>query len=215
MLITAGPTYESIDPVRYIGNYSSGQMGFAIAEEFARRGAMVKLISGPVNLEVSNKNIQLINVTSAEEMNNACKSVFPKSQIAIMAAAVADFTPEIKKDQKIKKEKDGLLIRLKKTQDILAGLGQSKKNHQLLVGFALETDDALSNAKKKLKNKNLDLIVLNTLQDKGAGFGFKTNKVTLIDKNGQVDSCELKLKTEVAVDIAEKIKSLYFIVKSI
>jgi phosphopantothenoylcysteine decarboxylase/phosphopantothenate--cysteine ligase len=208
-LITAGPTQEFIDPVRFIGNHSSGQMGYALAEEFAKRGAEVTLISGPVNLTLNNPKIRLIKITSAEEMQRNCVKEFPNSQITIMAAAVADYIPVKKENKKIKKDEEELSINLKKSVDILDGLGKVKKKHQILVGFALETHDELSNAAKKLKNKNLDLVVLNSLQDKGAGFGFKTNKVTMLDKNGQVDSYDLKLKTLVASDIADKIKSLF------
>ncbi len=188
-------------------------MGYAIAEEFAKRGADVTLISGPVNLKLNNLKINLIRITSAEEMHQACIKEFPKAQITIMAAAVADYTAINKENQKIKKGKEELILSLKKTADILEGLGKTKKKNQLLVGFALETNDELSNATKKLKNKNLDLIVLNSLQDRGAGFGYRTNKVTMLDKNGEVKSFDLKLKTLVASDIADKIKSLFFIPK--
>ena len=209
VLITAGPTHEFIDPVRFISNYSSGLMGFALAEEFAGRGATVELISGPVNLNISNTSINLIMVKTADEMHKACLEKFPNSQITIMAAAVADYTIENKSEQKIKKGTNELVLKLKKTTDILSGLGKIKKPGQLLVGFALETNDELENAHKKLKNKNLDLVVLNSLRDIGAGFGHQTNKVTLLDNDGKTETFDLKLKTQVASDIAEKIKQLF------
>jgi phosphopantothenoylcysteine decarboxylase/phosphopantothenate--cysteine ligase len=210
ILISAGPTYESIDPVRFIGNYSSGQMGYALAEEFASRGGDVSLVSGPVYLKTKHENITVTQVVSASEMYKACFEAFPESEIIIMAAAVADYTPQKTEKQKIKKESDVLLLKLKKTKDILKELGTVKRKNQILVGFALETKDELINAQKKLKNKNLDLIVLNSLNDKGAGFGQSTNKVTMIDKKGNTDNFSLKPKSEVASEIADKIKSLYF-----
>jgi len=206
VLISAGPTYEAIDPVRFIGNNSSGYMGYALANEFANRGAKVELISGPVSIEINHININLTKVTSANEMYNACISVFPKTDIAIMAAAVADYTPVMPEKKKIKKKMSELSIKLKRTQDILAELGKQKKQGQILVGFALETDNELDNAQKKLKNKNLDIIVLNSLKDKGAGFGYTTNKVTISDKQGNINRYGLKSKPEVAKDIADKIK---------
>jgi phosphopantothenoylcysteine decarboxylase / phosphopantothenate---cysteine ligase len=214
VLITAGPTQEPIDPVRFISNYSSGQMGYAIAEEFACRGANVSLISGPVSLKELNPKIKLTKIFTAAEMHNACIKVFPASQVTIMAAAVADYAPLQKEKQKIKQKNPELTLQLQKTTDILFELGKVKRKSQLLVGFALETEDELNNARKKLKNKNLDLIVLNSLQDKGAAFGNSTNKVTMIDKKGNVDFFDLKPKTEVACDIADKIKSLYFDLKT-
>jgi phosphopantothenoylcysteine decarboxylase/phosphopantothenate--cysteine ligase len=209
-LITAGPTFESIDPVRFIGNHSSGQMGYAIAEEFAARGAAVTLVSGPVNLKLINPQIKIIPVVSASEMMKACVQMFPSSRITVMAAAVADYTPVKKEKEKIKKDAGSLSLQLKKTADILSELGKLKKKNQYLVGFALESKNELVNARKKLKNKNLDLIVLNSLRDKGAGFGYVTNKVTLIDKSGEVTPFAMKPKTVVASDIADKIKFLYF-----
>lgn len=206
VLISAGPTYEAIDPVRFIGNNSSGYMGYALANEFANRGAKVELISGPVSIEIHHSNINLTKVTSANEMYNACISVFPKTDITIMAAAVADYTPVMPEKKKIKKKMLELSVKLKPTQDILAELGKQKKQGQILVGFALETDNELDNAQKKLKNKNLDIIVLNSLKDKGAGFGYTTNKVTISDKQGNINRYELKSKPEVAKDIADKIK---------
>jgi phosphopantothenoylcysteine decarboxylase / phosphopantothenate---cysteine ligase len=214
VLVTAGPTFESIDPVRYIGNFSSGQMGYAIAEEFAEKGADVNLISGPVSQTVSNPKIKITHIRSAAEMLDACMNDFPSSQITVMAAAVADYTPIIKSAQKIKKESDKLSLQLKKTTDILLELGKTKKKNQFLVGFALETENEWVNARKKLKNKNLDLIVVNSLQDSGAGFGYSTNKVTMIDHFGNTESFGLKPKTQVAADIANKIKSLFHNPKS-
>ena len=207
VLISAGPTYEAIDPVRFIGNFSTGQMGFALAEEFANRGADVKLVSGPVNIQAFHKNIELIRVKSAQEMYDACSSTFQGSDITIMAAAVADYTPAKPEAQKIKKSSAGLIIELKKTKDILKELGVNKKQGQLLVGFALETENELDNAKMKLKNKNLDFIVLNSLKDKGAGFGHSTNKITILSKSGNIKIFELKSKSEVAKDIADMIKN--------
>jgi phosphopantothenoylcysteine decarboxylase/phosphopantothenate--cysteine ligase len=204
VLITAGPTYEAIDPVRFIGNHSSGKMGYALADRAANLGAQVVLISGPSHVKLSNTSIKKVAVTNAEEMYNACQSYFSDSNIAIFSAAVADYTPTHVVSQKIKKKDASLSIDLKPTKDILATMGGLKKD-QFLVGFALETNDGLKNAKIKLKKKNLDLIVLNTLQDKGAGFKTDTNKVTLIDKNEKITTFELKSKTEVAKDIFDEI----------
>lgn len=200
ILITAGPTYESIDPVRFIGNHSSGKMGFALAHQATSLGAQVILISGPTHLQTSHNCIQLISVTAAEEMYTACHEHFSKVDMAILSAAVADFKPKIKADQKIKKDQVALSIELEPTKDILASLGEIKTN-QLLVGFALETENEIENAKKKLIKKNLDFIVLNSLNDQGAGFGTDTNKITIINKNEQITRFELKNKTEVAKDI--------------
>lgn len=205
VLVTAGPTYENIDPVRFIGNHSSGKMGFAIADEFARNGADVTLITGPTDLVTNNKNITRIDVTSADEMYQHTLKCFTKSTIAVMSAAVADYTPEKVSISKIKKSGDELHLKLKKTKDILAELGQQKTKKQILVGFALETNNELENAKQKLVKKNLDFIVLNSLRTKGAGFGFDTNKVTIIDKLGKKTDFKLKSKTEVAHDIVQKI----------
>jgi len=204
VLITAGPTYEAIDPVRFIGNHSSGKMGYALADRAANLGAQVVLISGPSYVKLSNTSIKKVAVTNAEEMYLACQSYFSDSNIAIFSAAVADYTPTHVASQKIKKKDASLSIDLKPTKDILATMGGLKKD-QFLVGFALETNDGLKNAKIKLKKKNLDLIVLNTLQDKGAGFKTDTNKVTLIDKNEKITTFELKSKTEVAKDIFDEI----------
>lgn len=200
VMITAGPTYEKIDPVRFIGNYSSGKMGYALAECCAERGAEVALISGPVSITAKHPNIRTISVESAEEMYQAAISEFGSSDAAILCAAVADFTPETKAEQKIKREKDDLIIKLKPTQDIAAALGKLKKDNQVMVGFALETNDEVEHAKGKLERKNLDFIVLNSLNDKGAGFRHDTNKITIIDKEN-VKEFPLKNKKEVATDI--------------
>jgi len=208
VLISAGPTYESIDPVRFIGNFSSGKMGYALAEEFAQRGALVHLVSGPVNIQTNHPNIKVTNIVSADDMYTACIDAFPNSNIGIMSAAVADYTPKKTYQEKVKKHTESdWEINLTKTKDILKSLGSKKEAGQVLVGFALETENELDNALQKLRNKNLDLIVLNSLRDKGAGFGVATNKVTLIDKNEKIENFNLKSKTEVAVDIANKIKS--------
>lgn len=187
VMITAGPTYEKIDPVRFIGNYSSGKMGYALAEVCAERGAEVTLISGPVNLNVSHPNIHRIDVESAEQMYQAAKEAYAQADAGILCAAVADFTPEQTADHKIKREKDDLVLRLKPTQDIAAALGKEKKPHQLLVGFALETNDEILHAQDKLVRKNFDFIVLNSLNDKGAGFRCDTNKITIIERQGETD----------------------------
>ena len=200
VMITAGPTYEKIDPVRFIGNYSSGKMGYALAECCAERGAEVTLISGPVSITAKHPNIRTISVESAEEMYQAATSEFASSDAAILCAAVADFTPETKAEQKIKREKDDLIIKLKPTQDIATALGKLKKDNQVMVGFALETNDEVEHAKGKLERKNLDFIVLNSLNDKGAGFRHDTNKITIIDKENVIEF-PLKNKKEVATDI--------------
>ena len=203
VMITAGPTYEKIDPVRFIGNYSSGKMGFALAEECARRGAEVTLISGPVNLEARHSHIKRIDVESAREMCQAATDCFPHADAGILCAAVADYAPEVVADKKIKREQDGeLSIRLHATEDIAAKLGATKRPGQLLVGFALETNNELQNAELKLKRKNLDFIVLNSLNDKGAGFRYDTNKISIIDEAQKTDY-PLKHKSEVAVDIVD------------
>lgn len=207
ILITAGPTYEKIDPVRFIGNYSSGKMGYALAEECAARGAEVTLVSGPVNLSVNHPNINRIDVESAEQMYNACMSHYPTSDAGILCAAVADFTPECVADKKIKREKDDLTLNLKPTHDIAAALGKIKTDSQRLVGFALETNDETAHAQDKLKRKNFDFIVLNSLNDKGAGFRCDTNKITIID-SGKAEEYPLKTKKEVATDIIDKLDSI-------
>ena len=209
LLITAGPTYEAIDPVRFIGNHSSGKMGYAIAKVAANLGAQVTLISGPVSLDINNEAIRVINVVSADEMFKATHRYFKNCDIAILSAAVADFTPNEEALHKIKKKEEILTIKLNKTKDILASLGEIKSN-KYLVGFALETQNELENAKTKLKKKNLDLIVLNSLNDKGAGFKSDTNKITLISKDNKIVSFNVKLKKEVANDILQHIiKELY------
>jgi phosphopantothenoylcysteine decarboxylase/phosphopantothenate--cysteine ligase len=208
VLVSAGPTYEPIDPVRFIGNHSSGKMGFALAEELANRGAKVTLVAGPVSLNVQHPDIQRINVQSAAEMYEACIRAFEQSDIGIMAAAIADFTPAKVADKKIKKGDQVPEIELKPTRDVLRAMGKRKKNGQFLVGFALETDNEIENAKKKLHTKNLDLIVLNSLQDKGAGFAHPTNRVTLIDSRGGERAYDLKDKREVAADIVNRIEEM-------
>ena len=204
IIITAGPTYEAIDPVRFIGNHSSGKMGYALAEAAANLGAEVILVSGPSNLKLDNDFINLILVTSAKEMYEAVHQEYGSSDIVILSAAVADYRPAEVASQKIKKKEGTLTLHLEKTQDILASLGE-KKDKQYLVGFALETQNELENAKTKLKKKNLDLIVLNSLNDKGAGFKSDTNKVTLISKDNKVIPFTVKSKKEVAIDILQHI----------
>jgi phosphopantothenoylcysteine decarboxylase / phosphopantothenate---cysteine ligase len=208
VLITAGPTYESIDPVRFIGNHSTGKMGFAIAEEFANQGAEVTLVCGPNSLKTIHKNIQRIDITSAEELYNASLKAFKTADIAVLSAAVADFKPATLATQKIKKSSGTKTIELVPTKDTLAELGKLKKVKQLLVGFALETENEIANAKIKIKKKNLDLIVLNSLNDKGAGFKTDTNKIAIIDKYNKITKFELKSKTEVAQDIIKSIAKL-------
>ena len=209
ILITACPTYEKSDPVRFIGNYSSGKMGFALAEVCAERGADVTLIAGPVSLQALHPNIKRIDVESAEEMYNVVVDKFPNMSAAIMCAAVADYAPEIRNEAKIKRTGDDLLLRLKPNKDIAAALGRMKKTGQVLVGFALETNDEEENAWIKLNRKNLDFIVLNSLQDKGAGFKCDTNKITIIEKSGNKLVFETKAKKEVAADIVD-VLNMYF-----
>ena len=208
VLVTAGPTYEPIDSVRYIGNYSSGKMGYFIAESFEKLGAQVTLVSGPSSLKLNSSKINLIKIQTAQEMFERCKKLFSKSDITVMAAAVADFTPKLPKTSKIKKQEkinpDIIGIELKKTTDILNELGKLKKENQILSGFALETDNEIENAKSKLHNKNLNFIVLNSPNDKGSGFNTDTNKITIIDKENTYPF-ELKHKKEVADDIVEYI----------
>ena len=204
VLITAGPTYESIDPVRFIGNHSSGKMGFEIAKAAANLGAKVFLVTGPSNEEVIQTSIQRIDVVSAEEMYTACHHYFPDVTLAILSAAVADYRPKKAATEKIKKKESSLAIVLEPTKDILASLGVIKKE-QFLVGFALETNNELVNATTKLKQKNLDAIVLNSLNDKGAGFSLNTNKVTFIDKEERTIPFEMKSKSDVAIDIMNEI----------
>ncbi|GGC92216.1 phosphopantothenoylcysteine decarboxylase [Flavobacterium lutivivi] len=206
VLITAGPTYEAIDPVRFIGNHSSGKMGFDIANSAKKYGAEVILITGPTNQKID--GVKLIRVVSGEEMYASCHHFFENVDVAICAAAVADYKPKFVAEQKIKKTDEAFTIELEKTKDILASLGKIKKN-QFLIGFALETENEIENAKLKIQKKNLDLIVLNSLQDEGAGFGKSTNKVTFIDKNFFVEPKELKTKELVAEDIIQKVLSHY------
>ena len=208
VLITAGPTYEKIDPVRFIGNYSSGKMGYALAEECAERGAEVELVSGPVSINLNRANIHITKVESAAQMYAAAVNAFPKTDIAILCAAVADFTPRETKDVKIKREKGDMAIQLVPTKDIAAELGRRKKESQFMVGFALETNDETNNAINKLKAKKLDFIVLNSLNDKGAGFSVDTNKITIISDTSKYEY-PLKPKREVAKDIIDKICELY------
>ena len=199
ILITAGPTYEKIDPVRFIGNYSSGKMGFALAGEYAKRGADVTLVTGPVSIRAFHPAIHRIDVESADEMYDVCVEVFPACDLAILCAAVADYKPQQQACEKIKREyQDNLTLTLVRNKDIAATLGKMKQNHQTLVGFALETKDGLANAKEKLLRKHLDVIALNSLEEEGAGFGCDTNKVTLVDKAGTVTDIPLKSKPEVA-----------------
>lgn len=207
ILITAGPTYEKIDPVRFIGNYSSGKMGYALAESCAESGAEVILISGPVSLSTRHPAIRRIDVESAEEMYKAATEFYPACDAGILCAAVADFTPETVAPNKIKREKDDLLIKLKPTRDIAAALGQMKQPHQRLIGFALETHDELAHAQEKRKRKNFDFIVLNSLNDKGAGFRYDTNKITIVDESGHTPY-PLKSKQEAANDIIGKLASI-------
>ncbi len=209
IMITAGPTYEKIDPVRFIGNYSSGKMGYAIAEEAASRGADVTIVSGPVALKAVNPRIKVVEVESAREMLDACERIFPSCDTAIMCAAVADYAPAHPADRKIKREHDDLpVIELVKNPDIAATLGAMKKPGQRLVGFALETDNEMSNALHKLKAKNLDMIVMNSLRDKGAGFRTDTNKVTIYKLDGGELHFDMKSKREVASDIIDTLLSL-------
>jgi phosphopantothenoylcysteine decarboxylase/phosphopantothenate--cysteine ligase len=207
VLITAGPTFEQIDPVRFIGNHSSGKMGVAIAEEMHKRGAHVTLVLGPSDIQL-NGGIEVIKIKSADEMFNACEKIFPAADIAIMSAAVSDYTPVNIAKEKIKKTENDFSVQLTKTRDILKHLGGLKRNGQVLVGFALETNNEKENALKKLRSKNADLIVLNSLNDAGAGFGLDTNKITIFDKNGKEYPFETKSKREVAIDIINTIIQL-------
>ncbi len=210
VLVTAGPTYEPIDPVRFIGNHSSGKMGLAICEELALRGAHVDLVIGPTSLQLNHPHITVHRVQTAEQMYNECTRRFDQADIAIMSAAVADYTPSVVADEKIKKSNDQFTIELKKTRDILKSLGEKKHHGQLLVGFALETANERQYALDKLTKKNADMIVLNSLNDEGAGFGYDTNKVTIFEKGGAEWPYERKPKQQVARDIVDRIvKMLY------
>lgn len=209
VLVTAGPTYEKIDPVRFIGNYSSGKMGYAIADEFARRGAQVTVVSGPVSVRPKSSSVEVVAVQSALEMQAAVDERFERADIVVMCAAVADYRPETVADRKIKREKDDLPeIRLVKNPDIAAMVGARKRNDQVLVGFALETDNALNNAMEKLQRKNLDMIVLNSLESGKTGFCVDTNKVTIVKRSGETLDFPLKSKAEVAHDIADEVKKI-------
>lgn len=209
IVITAGPTYEKIDPVRFIGNYSSGKMGFALAEACAAQGAEVTLIAGPVSLTTTHPNIHRVDVESAEEMYQAAVAAYPEADAGILCAAVADYRPEVQADEKIKRESKGdIMLHLVPNKDIAASLGAIKREGQLLVGFALETNNEATNAESKLKRKNLDFIVLNSLRDAGAGFRCDTNKISIIDNKGEVASYPLKSKQGVATDIVNKLATL-------
>jgi phosphopantothenoylcysteine decarboxylase/phosphopantothenate--cysteine ligase len=205
VLVTAGPTHENIDPVRFIGNHSSGKMGFAIAEACAEAGAKVFLVSGPVNIQTQANGVELERVTSASEMFDACEKHLDSIDIAVFNAAVADFTPVEKSDAKVKRGGDTWKIELKPTRDIAGEMGRRKKKEQVFVGFALETDNELANASAKMKKKNLDLMVLNSLREEGAGFGTDTNKVTMIDRKGGIEEYELKPKAGVAADLVNRL----------
>ena len=205
VLVTAGPTYENIDPVRFIGNRSSGKMGFAIADELAARGAIVTLVTGPTSQILKNNSVRRIDIESAKEMFDACLQNADAMDVIVMAAAVADYKPESPSSQKIKKQNNSLTISLTGTDDILETLGKRKKNGQVLAGFALETSNELENAKEKLSKKNLDFIVLNSLNDKGAGFNHDTNRIRIIDKEAGVKEFDLKSKSEVARDVVNTI----------
>jgi phosphopantothenoylcysteine decarboxylase / phosphopantothenate---cysteine ligase len=212
-LVTAGPTLEPIDPVRFIGNHSSGKMGFAIAESLANNGAQVELVSGPVSLSVNHSNIHRTNVNTAEEMYQECMRIFPKCRGAILSAAVADYRPENKSELKIKKNLSGddkLQITLVRNKDILASLGTIKANNQLLIGFSLETHDELKFAREKMERKNCDMIIMNSLNDQGACFSFDTNKISILTRDSQSVSLPLKTKKEVAKDIVDFMITRYF-----
>ena len=210
-LVTAGPTYEPIDPVRFIGNHSSGKMGVAIAKELYARGAEVTLVMGPSQIEWESNGIRVEKVTTAAEMYDRCDKLFESADIAVMSAAVADYTPVSTATEKIKKKDNQLTVELSKTKDILKHLGEMKKSGQVLVGFALETNNEKENAREKLNAKNADLIVLNSLQDSGAGFGHDTNKISILSRNGEEFNYELKSKQEVAKDIVDTIIRLNYV----
>lgn len=208
ILITAGPTYEPIDPVRFIGNRSSGKMGYALAEAFSDKGAEVIFIHGPLAFPVSLSNARTISIETAEEMYLETVKYFPECQVAVLAAAVADYTPAEYHSEKIKKGDDSFILKLRKTKDILATLGKMKQNWQILVGFSLETENEIENSRKKLIEKNCDMIVLNSLKDKGAGFGTDTNQITILERNGTIIPFTLKSKKEVAFDILARIETM-------
>ncbi|QDK77558.1 phosphopantothenoylcysteine decarboxylase [Spirosoma sp. KCTC 42546] len=215
VLLTAGPTQEAIDPVRYISNHSTGKMGYALAEVLAERGARVTLVSGPTNQTTQHPAITVVHVRSAAEMYAACLHHFPRVRLTVLAAAVADYTPKVVANQKIKKKEAEFRLELVKTVDIAASLGQQKRENQFMVGFALETDNELANAQAKLVSKNLDLIVLNSLRDKGAAFGHDTNQITLIHRNGAIHRFGLKSKRAVACDIADQLSTTLLVPESI
>ncbi len=208
IVITAGPTYEKIDPVRFIGNYSSGKMGFALAEACARQGANVTLIAGPVSLTAMHPNIHRVDVECADEMYEAAMTAFKDADAGILCAAVADYRPITQAEKKIKRKDGEMTLRLVENKDIAASLGAIKRDGQVLVGFALETNDETTNAENKLKQKNLDFIVLNSLRDPGACFRYDTNKISIIDRRGESVSYPLKSKQEVAIDIVNKLATL-------
>lgn len=205
VLVTAGPTHENIDPVRFIGNHSSGKMGFAIAEAFAAQGAQVRLVTGPVSLECRKKGIEVVRVRSAAEMYERCSEVAEQMDVVVFNAAVSDYTPVSSSEKKVKRGAGTWSIELEPTRDIAAALGKRKKAGQLMVGFALETDNELEHARQKLEKKNLDLVVLNSMQDPGAGFGTDTNQVTMIDSQGKIEKFDLKPKAQVALDLVQRI----------
>ncbi len=207
-LVTAGPTFEPLDPVRFIGNHSTGKMGIALAEALAEQGAEVTLVLGPTGLKPANQAIKVVPVMSASAMYEACARVFPETDIAVLAAAVADYRPKVFSETKIKKKEGELTLELEKTVDIAASLGKEKRAGQVLVGFALETNDELRNAQSKLERKNFDFIVLNSLQDAGAGFGHDTNKITILRRDGSKTDFPLKTKSEAAHDIVAEIARL-------
>jgi phosphopantothenoylcysteine decarboxylase/phosphopantothenate--cysteine ligase len=209
-LVTAGPTYEAIDPVRFIGNRSSGKMGIALAEELAARGAEVTLMLGPSSVAVNPIVRNIIRVESSDEMYQAVIKAMPSIQLGIFSAAVADYKPRAIAEQKIKKSGDSLTIELIKTKDILKAVGEVKRDGQILVGFALETQNEVENAKNKIVKKNLDMIVLNSLNDKGAGFQHDTNQISIIDKENKITNFELKSKRDVAVDITNYIETNFY-----
>jgi phosphopantothenoylcysteine decarboxylase/phosphopantothenate--cysteine ligase len=205
VLVTAGPTYEAIDPVRFVGNHSTGKMGYALARYAAERGAKVHLVSGPTHLTLDHPAVEVHRVTSAQEMYEVAARYFSNSQLVILAAAVADYTPRSRADQKIKKKEAVFSLELEKTIDIAATLGQQKKAGQMVVGFALETENEQENALKKLRSKNMDLIILNSLRDNGAGFGHETNRVTIFDREGGSYRTDLLPKSEIAQKIVDSI----------
>lgn len=210
VLVTAGPTFEPIDPVRFIGNHSSGKMGVAIARELARRGAQVHLVLGPSTINIGDANIHLHRVQTADQMYRESIKLFPQADVAIMSAAVADYTPVVTQTEKIKKSSDSFTVELTKTKDILKSLGEKKYNGQILVGFALETTNERQYAQSKLKDKNADMVVLNSLNDEGAGFGYDTNKITIFEKGGREISYERKPKQQVAQDIVDRIVNMLY-----